>query len=307
MTELILAGLDAQNPLAFLAALGTLRVASETPWGHHPRLSWRRQERWRPVLHLAGHLDRAGFVEALAATLARCGTEPFDFEGAKDLKILPCRFRQLALAAVGRAGVGMRREVDLHAALASDADENDDGHAADTAFRTMRGAGHQHFLETIRRIMSQTNPEHLDRALFERWRYDDPLRNLSLRFDPTDDQRHALRWDDPSDSKTRGQRGSVLGANRLAIEGLAFFPVAPVGRRVATTGFSGRGSLDTAFTWPTWEPAVTAPVVRSLVALEGLQHTPPDADLRQHGIVEVFRSRRITVGQYRNFSPAEAL
>lgn len=86
------------------------------------------------------------------------------------------------------------------------------------------------------------------------------------------------------------------------------FPTAPVGARLETTGFAGSGRRGTFWTWPIWEPAIGPDPVRSLLALEELQAESPDpAKLRQRGVVAVYRSQRITEGQYRNFTPARAV
>src|SRR5947209_20011034 len=114
----------------------------------------------------------------------------------------------------------------------------------------MSGAGHQHFLEFMKWIVERTGPDHLEKTLFRPWRYDDPVQNQTLRWDPADDVRRALRWRDPSGDPQRSRRGGMLGANRLAIEGLPLLPTIPVGRTLRTTGFSGRGSGTTYWTWP---------------------------------------------------------
>jgi len=130
-----------------------------------------------------------------------------------------------------------------------------------------------------------------------------------VRWDPREDVRYALRWRDPSgENALRSQAGSMLGANRLAIEGLALFPSVPVAGRLETTGFRGRRSRDTFFTWPIWEAATSVDGVRSILALAELQDERPDrGKLARLGVAEVYRSQRITVGKYRNFTPAQAV
>jgi hypothetical protein len=97
----------------------------------------------------------------------------------------------------------------------------------------------------------------------------------------------------------------MLGANRLAIEALPVFPCVPVKGQLETTGFRGRRSSDTAFTWPLWDALLGIDAVRTLLALAELQENHPDrTQLRRRGIAEVFRCMRITVGKYRNFTPA---
>jgi hypothetical protein len=48
--------------------------------------------------------------------------------------------------------------------------------------------------------------------------------------------------------------------------------------------------------------------VRSVLALDTLQAARPDRrELAARGIAEVFRCERITVGKFRNFTPATAV
>ena len=75
-----------------------------------------------------------------------------------------------------------------------------------------------------------------------------------------------------------------------------------------TTGFKGRRSTNTYWTWPIWEPPVTLDVVRSLVALGELQEDKPNRrELGCRGIREVYRSQRLTIGKVKNFTPAQSV
>ena len=162
----------------------------------------------------------------------------------------------------------------------------------------MRGAGHQHFLGTMKRLVNETKAEHLRKSLFQSWDYSDD--KLGLRWDPEEDRRHALRWDNPSNDAPK----TVRGANRLAVEALPLLPTAPGARQIATTGFSHRDGV-VSFTWPIWRDPLSLEVVRSLLALSELREREPDrARLHAIGIVDVYRSERINVEQYRNFTRA---
>jgi hypothetical protein len=100
----------------------------------------------------------------------------------------------------------------------------------------------------------------------------------------------------------------VLGANRLAIEGLPLFPTTPGGGQLYTTGFRGPKSTDTFWTWPIWDCPLTVHVIRTVLAYAELQKDAPNrASLAHIGIVEVYRSQRITVEKQRNFSPARSV
>jgi CRISPR-associated endonuclease/helicase Cas3 len=141
-------------------------------------------------------------------------------------------------------------------------------------------------------------------SLFKPWDYADE--GPSMRWDPADDRRYAFRADDPAKATIR----TVRGANRLAIEALRLLPVVPVGSRLETTGFPAseppRGR-DAVARWPIWTCRLTRAVVASLLTHPSLASRSPDREsLRRLGINEVFRSRRITQGRYRNFVPAEA-
>ncbi len=61
----------------------------------------------------------------------------------------------------------------------------------------------------------------------------------------------------------------------------------------------------TAFSWPLWNCPLGVDVVRSVLAMAKTQASEPDRSaLHAVGIVEVYRSHRITVGKYRNFAIA---
>jgi hypothetical protein len=192
------------------------------------------------------------------------------------------------------------------AAFGCDAVRDRNGNIVDTALRTMSGAGHQHFLKTMREVLKESTTEHISRTLFAPWNYDDPLQGFSLRFDPLDDKRYALRWRNPSGDPSRADRGNMLAANALAVLGLPLCVTAPVQGSLETTGFHGRHSTDCFWTWPIWDGPLPLDIVASLVALEELQkNEPPRASLAGRGVVEIFRSQRVTAGKFRNFTPAQ--
>jgi hypothetical protein len=138
---------------------------------------------------------------------------------------------------------------------------------------------------------------------------------MNLRWDPIDDRRYALRWKNPSADPPTTMRG----ANRLAIEALPLFPTAPNGDELATTCFRSRKG--TFFTWPIWEGELSLPVVQMLLqrSISRLGESSDDeaatvndgtamaTQRKALGIVAVFRSQRITVGKFRNFTPAKAV
>ena len=308
-----LMALEAANPLAFLSALGVLRTLERCELGQGVRLSWTRRDGWRPTLHFDREMTEQRLVETLTAKLA--GTEDelqFNALG-DDLTVPPAVFRQFALQAAAIARPHDRVAADFAAAFGCEATKTDDDEASsriqDTALRTMAGAGHQHFVGFMRNIIRATKADHIRKSLFEPWRYDDSVTNLTLRWDPVDDVRYALRWSNPSGDKTRKSAGSVLGANRLAIEGMPMLPTMPqAGGRLATTGFRGRSSRNTYWTWPVWSVPATADTVRVILSLEELQaDSPRREELQRRGIDEVYRSQRLTIGKVKNFTAGQSV
>jgi hypothetical protein len=135
--------------------------------------------------------------------------------------------------------------------------------------------------------------------MFETWKYCDT--GFSLRWDPEDDRRYALRWDNPSGDPAR----NVRGANRLAIEGIPMYPTIPTTNSLKTTGFEGNNASNTFWIWPVWKYPISIDVCRSLLAHAELQKNHPSIELFQSiGVSAIFKSQRITQGKFRNFTPS---
>ncbi|MCP5231045.1 MAG: hypothetical protein H6948_02955 [Zoogloeaceae bacterium] len=303
-SELSLPGIDGGNPLGFLAALGTLRAVSLARPDWQAKLAWRPLAHWTPVLSLATEVASAStLLDALEAYLPDTPLSRV-LALADDIKFTPDAFRNHLLSAIAGDSAADRIDIEMLTALGSEALSTDGGLVPDTALRTMSGAGHQHFLLFMRQLIENTTREHLDKALFQTWRHDDP--QPSLRWDPSDDRRYALRWKNPSSDPIL----TVRGANRLAIEALPLFTTTVVGDDLKTPGFKGRGMNDTYWTWPMWEPFINLDVSRALLNV-GLLQAEIDPAAHQQlsgmGIRQVFRAQRITTGKYRNFSSAQAI
>lgn len=304
---LVLRGLDGSNPLAFLAALGTAvtmyRVNSET------RLGWRLMEgSWRPVL--AGCEQREDqFLQELFSALKDAPMKVFEIDGKFPFPVE--KYTAALLAAVEEAGNNARRDVDLLAAFGTEMFPEMDAKKVmlfkDTRLRMVRSgdSAGQGLSVYARNIREATEVDSLRRTLFKSWDYQDSGFS-SLRWDPIEDQRYALRWRDPSKSGRDDGPGGMLGANSLAIEALCCIPTMPVHQAAETTGFQRYRGQGTFFTWPIWHACVSLDTVRSLLALSALGRMDvPLHELERRGIVEVFRCQRIQQNQYySNFSPA---
>lgn len=194
-----------------------------------------------------------------------------------------------------------RETVDLLAAFGCDASVNKYGRIIATRFCFITGAGHQHFLDTVRQLMTHITPERVHAALFEPWIYRDD--GCSLRWDPVEDRRYALMDRDPAPLGSR----TVWMANLLAYRSLTLFP--SVSRRggLSTTAWSLIDEVPT-FTWPIWQHPSAPDSIRSLLHLHELSASTPDrSTLVERGVVAAFRAKRIQVGKFINFSPAQSL
>jgi hypothetical protein len=303
--ELTLPALQGSSLLGFLASVGAFRTFAILPEASDVRMRWvSAGGSYCPVFKLPSPVLPEVIVEKLHAALRGLAGH-YVITVDKDLKISRSAFRKLA----ARAAEDFLTHTDptaasMVAAFGCDAVGNEDGTIEDTAFRTMSGAGHQHFLEFMNVLMKETTVEQLREALFGPWRYRDS--SPTMRWDTEDDRRYALRWDEPSKDPVR----TVRGANLLAIAALPFFPVVPTSSStVATTGFIGRGSRDTFVTWPIWTGWLSLDAVRSLLGLKELQEQSETSikTFEMYGVAATYRSQRITLGKYRNFTPATSM
>jgi hypothetical protein len=318
-----LSGLSGDNPLAFLAALGTLRVLSDRWPGRDVRMSWRLAGTWRPILHANGPVDRPEVVGTLDECLRGRDRDPQftltegEDQEPRELTLTASEFAEVAAEAGRRATRDDRVWADFCAAYGTDAFEDGES-IRDSALRFT--SGQQSFLGSIRELAvvpvaskptkgkgkaaaqgAGTAAHHIDQALFETWSYADP--RPSLRWDPIDDRRYALRAFNPTDPSASPIQ-TVRGANRLAVEALPWLPTFPCAGGAKTRGFSAI-DREVTFSWPIWGPPLAAATARSLLGLSELVIPRPRPSLRERGIVEIFRSRRVG-GYYRNFSPGVA-
>lgn len=305
--EHLLIGLEGTNPLAALAAFGTLRTLSGSDFPS-VRMSWKLVgSQWRPTLHLEEPLTTDEIVARLDELLD-VGEQPLEFSLPEDdgtprknlSDLAPDDFKDICRRLLHDSNRDNRRVVDFCAAYGSDAVDPDEDQIEDTALRTMSGSGHQHFLGFMRDFVELTESHHIESALFARWDYADE--KPSMRWDPHDDRRHAYMAINPSNQVKGNEIRTMRGANRLAIEALPLFPTFPTERGVKTCSFYETGR-EIFLTWPVWESPLELPTVSSLLGHPQLvSDTPNRAELRRFGITELYRARRLTVRYFRNFA-----
>lgn len=306
--ELELTGLDGQNPLGFLAAIGLLRILDEDAERRElsrPTLAYAEGGEAIPTLrsHLA--LDElVAFVledaraqgdnRALQLAYTDDGTlVPGSTPGAtRDLKP-PAK---LARAFHEACAAERPRVAGLAAAWFSELVQDRSGDSSKpTAFHFT--AGQQSFLTMIEALRVGITDDDVREAIVGPWRNVSEL--PSLTWDASVARYYALRAGNPAKEK----RGSVAAANWLAVHALEAFPVVARRDRLITTAVEG-GWKDSSFTWPIWSARATFRSIASLLRIAALRWTTAERDAL--GIVRVYRAQilRSDQGGYGSFTPA---
>lgn len=313
--------LDGANPLAFLAALGTLRVLTRVLPQYNPRLSWeQRLGAWRPLLWTTKPLDEATICELLresgidlsamfskellAASEASSPRKNKKGEPSRRDKLLfPVdAFRDYCCAASASPSVGAEFAATWAGETAPVGEENEE-----VALRTRFDftAGPQRFVGMLRQLRESCTAADMQHALFTGWRYSAGA--VSMRWDTQDEKRqYALQSVDPTNN-SKNPPMADRGANFLAAEALPLFPLVP-DRRAGQAGFEGKGE-SRCWNWPIWTHPLSLDVVRSLLAVPFADSEEWSAtDRHEIGVSVIFQSRIVMPsGRYRCFTPARSL
>lgn len=306
--ETPLPGLDGQNPLGFLAALGLLRVLDDhasATGAERPALAFLGETVPTAIVwHATEHGDLAQLIleDAKRERNNRALTFSYPSEkaakpGAKeqvarDLKPPP----ETARAFHQEATEWKRREADLAAAFFSECIQDNKGKTKPTALHFT--AGQQEFLRMVEELRGGIAAADVREALNGPWVGLSELPSMS--WDASVARLWALRASDPSKEK----RGSVAAANWLAVQGMAYFTVFPRGDALATTAVRGRWK-DSVFTWPLWSVPMSSSAAASLLRLDPRSLT--SAERSALGLSMVLSSciLRSDQGGYGSFTPAE--
>jgi hypothetical protein len=303
--EIVLAGLDGSNPLAFLAALGTLATLDRVIDVDKPRMDWvLNAGAWRPRLY--SNIDDEQFGRRLVAALSDVyAVTKKVWQINKKLPFPVIDYHNLCGQLAMDAQARNRLAVDLVAAFGVDVLSNNKGEFLDTSLRMVRSgdSGGSGLPAYATWIIENTTSDHIRQLVDASVPLDE---GTSLRWDPAEHRTRALQWGDPSKEKILSRRG----LNRLALEALPLFPTVPANTEAATVGFAKNSdSHGETFTWPIWTSPLPLSVVRSLLALAILRDPVPDAQLlAARGVSAVFRSVRFASSKYySNFAPAQAI
>lgn len=324
-----LPGLDGGTPLGFLAALGVLRVAAGAAGAEEtapPRLSWRMEEAWHPVIH-----DGPRDLEELAHLLAK------DAGAWADSSVLRFRYPKLEKKAAKLVGAlqppvavfrawlrdrileGDAESLAYAAALTSETATGVPKAAATaqvlrehgipfeanmpldrvtmpTAFDfTSRNA---QFLEQVDAIRASLDPEGILAVL--RNGATENAAGRTMDWDPIADAPGAIYGN-------RATAGRAPAAEWLAFRGLAFFPVAGEGETLYTTACSGRRKAGL-FVWPLWHVPADMQTIASLLRSPDLDKLESAAK-HARGISQIFRAQltKKADGYSGMFAPSEAV
>lgn len=308
MSALLLTGMDAQNPLAFLASLGLLRViddAAHSDKRERPRLSF--VDDGGPIPKLWTTLSVDDVVQRVLDDAAAQADNPAlqlaydkngelvsaDSPGAiRDLKPPP----NLARRALERFASAPPRTVRLAAGLFSELVQDNNGNTKPTAFHFT--AGQQAFLTMVDELRRGITAADVREAMFGPWLNSSKLPSLS--WDSSVARLYALRAGDPSKEK----RGSIPAANWLGVVALELFPVVARYGRLETARVEG-GWKDSCFTWPVWEVPLAIPTIAALLRTDTSRWSPKQREAA--GVTATFRSKitRSDQGGYGAFNPAE--
>lgn len=307
-----LEGLDGQNPLGYFAALGLLRVLDDdarATGARAPRL--RFAEGAKPFAEIETTHDRDALVacvvaDAKSARGARALGLRYDEDGApcdastpkarRDLKPSPAYAAQY-LDEIAAEAAEDPRSAALAQAFISELVQDNNGNTKPTAFHF--ATGNQQWLKMVLELRESVTAEHIAQALYGPWK---ELPAPSLAWDSTVARNYALRATNPATEK----RGSIPGANWLAVIGLSFFPVNAIRGRLETSGVEG-GWKDSTFSWPLWSCWVSCSVARGLLRGNPLSLTSGQRKLV--GISQVFASGivRPEGSPYGSFTPADVV
>jgi hypothetical protein len=300
MSTIPLPGLNGSNPLAFMAAVGLLRVLSRES----------RQTRLGFVDDGSFTAFVGGFDGDIVAAVARdaqqsTGNQPWNLsyekhekKGTKtvaDLKAPPDAFAGFLHESTAQWRKGRGEGAEYAAAYGTSVARDGNDNTKPTAFHFT--AANQEFLKAVEASRARVDAQWVLQSLM-RGHASRPGSNL--RWDPAAERSWALMANNPT------SEGTSVDAplEWLAFRGLPLFPTFPRDAnprpRIITTAVSGRGD-EMKLTWPLWCVPASPATVRSLLQLRWSR----SLDNRARGVFSICHSevRRTSQG-FGNFGPA---
>jgi hypothetical protein len=299
MSRVVLSGIDATNPLGFLASVGLLRLLGlQRP---STMVAFLTDGSYRPSFEEISASEIGPLVAAdAAAPLAHeswwLSYEKQEKAGVKvvaDLKAPPDVFQSYLVACIQRWANGDDDAAAYAAAFGTSIARDGKGNTKPTAFHFT--AANQQFLQAVEGTRAMLTTEWIQQSLFEGHA---ERRGANLRWNPLADRNWALMRGNPN------HEGTTVDAplEWLAFRALPLFPTAPRGTRVMTTAVTGRGDK-MKLTWPLWSTPTSLRAARSLLWVDWANSA---VRTKYRDVFAVCASpiRRSNQG-FGNFAPAE--
>ena len=306
-TGIVLSALDGSNPLAFLAAIGTLRLL-HLEVGGEVKMRWVREGVWKPEIFGFSGSEQDFCEQILAAASKRLPLVEISRLG-KNITVPKGTYVEFIAAARERLQDGERLIADFVTAFGCEILETgarNNRKVQVTKLCHLRGSGQQDFVRTVQALTKLVTIDLVREALFGPWK---KRKRWSMRWDPDDAVEYAYQFNEPSDEGS----SSIYGANLLAVHALPLVPTQPTQSGLGTTGFRSSGRLFE-YSWPMWSDPAGLDTTRSLLSLKELQAIEQSingASLKAFGIQEVYRVPQIKIGKEPlskfSFRPAKSI
>lgn len=308
MPVLRMRGLCPNNPLGFMAGLGSLRTLNDL----NADAGW--ELRWSPECAEMRRRDgrlitEAGVAEDMERRLGHADSPlglTYPMKGDKDKHVKGYEdfhrdlSRDVDIELEKRDTASARRLLDFAACIACSNPHSGKGPAKTTdkvvenQFRMV--TGNATLFKSVSNIIERkgASTRSIRASLFEPWSYLDD--GYSLNWDPTLTGRsHATSPSAPESAFNP----SMYGANRIAFEALSLYPVIDDGWTIRTVGWSGKK-----FTWPVWNAFAGLDEVRGILSTKYDDFKP---DERAQMGITLYSSEKINIdagGKQKRLTPA---
>jgi len=188
----ILSAFDRSIPLAFLAALGTLRLLCMERQQSSPMMKWVRAGVWHPEIFGADDSDDVLCLELCKAAKNHLPVTTLSQMLGNNITVDKSKFTAFAQRAFEATRSGNGEIGDFVTAFGCEVCEQDGKNRieySDLCFIT--GSGHEHFLGTMKGLAENVTPMRIRDALFGPWTSN---KGLSMCWDPADEAEYAFRW-----------------------------------------------------------------------------------------------------------------
>jgi len=250
---MILRGLQPNNPLGFLAALGVIKVLDHK----YPEYEWKM--RWKQYADIET-TKKITENELENMLLEEISVNDLMYEKFK--KNYPpsneedyAKFMKFMIGATLNETYDVKRVHDF--AVGFSLAKNSDVEETDFRFLTGSATLFGTAIELIKEI--KDNRQKIHDTLFDEWKYSDNKR--SMNWDPILLQReHAKFPVNPKKGDTPSP--TMHGANRLALEALPLFPVI-----LSLNGVKTIGWIDKKFIWPIWNQFADLNEIKGMLSI----------------------------------------